>query len=288
MDRARRTYARDGVNISGLYFKEINKFKILSAEEERRLAARAEMGDAESFQGLIKSHLRLTASQAGRFSRKSLGKFFGLDLLDIIQDANVALILKVRKFDYRRNCRLANYAFNSVLGSIRKSVADQLQLVHISRDKRKAKELVRLKAAARKLEAILRRKPNIYEIAEETKMSIERALEIDKMLRICWLFMPHRDRIVGLRSMPETFVSAHRNILSEDIRSVLRQTLTRRELEVAELRYGLRDGVTRTMEEVGRELGVSRSAIYLVEKSFKEKLRLNPKMIAFDADLEQS
>ncbi|MGI6619877.1 MAG: RNA polymerase sigma factor RpoD [Bacillota bacterium] len=255
-----------------MYLKEIGRVPLLTAEEEVELAKRMEMGDKEAKQRLIESNLRLVVSIAKRY----VGR--GMLFLDLIQEGNMGLIKAVEKFDYRKGYKLSTYATWWIRQAITRSIADQARTIRIP--VHMVETINKLVRTQRQLLQELGREPTAEEIAEEMGLTPERVREIQKIAQEpVSLETPigeeedsHLGDFIEDTDALAPAEAASFTLLKEQIEEVL-DTLNEREQRVLRLRFGLDDGKARTLEEVGREFGVTRERIRQIEAKALRKLR---------------
>lgn len=255
-----------------MYLKEIGRVPLLTAEEEVELAKRMEMGDKEAKQRLIESNLRLVVSIAKRY----VGR--GMLFLDLIQEGNMGLIKAVEKFDYRKGYKLSTYATWWIRQAITRSIADQARTIRIP--VHMVETINKLVRTSRQLLQELGREPTAEEIAGEMGLTPERVREIQKIAQEpVSLETPigeeedsHLGDFIEDVDALAPAEDASFMLLKEQIEEVL-DTLNEREQRVLRLRFGLDDGKARTLEEVGREFGVTRERIRQIEAKALRKLR---------------
>lgn len=255
-----------------MYLKEIGKVDLLTAEEERELAARMSAGDEEAKQHLTEANLRLVVSIAKRYTGR------GLQFLDLIQEGNLGLIKAVDKFDYHKGFKFSTYATWWIRQAITRSIADQARTIRIP--VHMVETINKLVRHQRQLLQELGREPEPEEIAERMGITVDRVREIQKISQIpVSLEKPigeEEDSQLGDFIEDEDAQSpaeqASYTLLREQLFEVLKE-LTPREEEVLKLRFGLEDGRTRTLEEVGREFNVTRERIRQIEAKALRKLR---------------
>jgi len=255
-----------------MYLKEIGRVPLLTAEEEIELAKRMEMGDKEAKQRLIESNLRLVVSIAKRY----VGR--GMLFLDLIQEGNMGLIKAVEKFDYRKGYKLSTYATWWIRQAITRAIADQARTIRIP--VHMVETINKLVRTSRQLLQELGREPTAEEIAEEMGLTPERVREIQKIAQEpVSLETPigeeedsHLGDFIEDQDALAPAEAASFVMLKEQIEEVL-DTLNEREQRVLRLRFGLDDGKARTLEEVGREFGVTRERIRQIEAKALRKLR---------------
>lgn len=264
-----RALASDPVK---LYLRSIGKVKLLKKEEEVELAKRIEKGDKKAGSHLIQANLRLVVSIAKRYRNR------GLSFLDLIQEGNTGLMRAVEKFDWKRGFKFSTYATWWIRQAITRAIADQARTIRIPVHMMETINKYRREAAA--LEQKLGREPEPEEVAKILEIDPEKARMVVKI-------MPHpaslespvgedgdsrlKDFIEDDGSAAPLEVASY-ELLKEHVEEVL-DTLSDRERRVLELRFGLKDGRMRTLEEVGQEFGVTRERIRQIEAKALRRLR---------------
>ena len=255
-----------------MYLKEIGKVPLLSAEEETELAKRIEEGDEAAKSRLAEANLRLVVSIAKRY----VGR--GMLFLDLIQEGNLGLIKAVEKFDYRKGYKFSTYATWWIRQAITRAIADQARTIRIPVHMVETiNKLIRL---SRQLLQENGREPTDKELAESMQMTEEKVREIRKIsLEPVSLETPigeeedsHLGDFIPDEDIPAPAEAAATTLLKEQLMEVL-DTLTDREKKVLMLRFGLKDGRSRTLEEVGKEFNVTRERIRQIEAKALRKLR---------------
>jgi RNA polymerase primary sigma factor len=255
-----------------MYLKEIGKVPLLSAEEEIELAKRMENGDEEAKKRLCEANLRLVVSIAKRY----VGR--GMLFLDLIQEGNLGLIKAVDKFDYRKGYKFSTYATWWIRQAITRSIADQARTIRIP--VHMVETINKLIRVSRQLLQTYGREPSPEEIAKEMGISVDKVREIQKIAQEpVSLETPigeeedsHLGDFIPDEDVPAPAEAAAFSMLKEQLVEVL-DTLTERERKVLKLRFGLEDGRSRTLEEVGKEFDVTRERIRQIEAKALRKLR---------------
>lgn len=268
-DAAMKVPAGDPVK---MYLKEIGKVPLLNAAEEIELAKRIEQGDLRAKQKLVEANLRLVVSIAKRY----VGR--GMLFLDLIQEGNLGLIRAVEKFDYRRGFKFSTYATWWIRQAITRAIADQARTIRIP--VHMVETINKLSRTQRQLLQDLGREPSPDELAQAMDMPVEKVEEVLKVSQEpVSLETPigeeedsHIGDFIEDKDATVPLDAASFALLQEHLRGVL-GALNERERRVIEYRFGLLDGHPRTLEEVGREFGVTRERIRQIESKTLAKLR---------------
>ena len=243
-----------------MYLREIGKIPLLTFDEELDLAKRILKGDEEAKQKLAESNLRLVVSIA----KKYVGR--GMLFLDLIQEGNMGLIKAVEKFDYTKGFKFSTYATWWIRQAITRAIADQARTIRIP--VHMVETINKLIRTSRNLLQQLGREPTPEEIAKEMEIPVEKVVEIQKIAQDpVSLETPigeeedsHLGDFIQDEDSPAPHDAASYTLLKEQLEEVM-NTLTPREAKVLKLRFGLEDGKSRTLEEVGREFNVTRERI---------------------------
>ena len=265
----------EGINIDDpvrMYLREIGRIPLLSYDEELELAKKVLAGDEAAKQKLAESNLRLVVSIA----KKYVGR--GMLFLDLIQEGNMGLIKAVEKFDYTKGYKFSTYATWWIRQAITRAIADQARTIRIP--VHMVETINKLIRTSRHLLQQLGREPTPEEIAAEMEIPVEKVTEIQKIAQDpVSLETPigeeddsHLGYFIQDDDSPAPQDAAAYTLLREQLEEVMK-TLTPREAKVLKLRFGLEDGKSRTLEEVGKEFNVTRERIRQIEAKALRKLR---------------
>ncbi len=265
----------EGINVDDpvrMYLREIGRIPLLAYEQELELAKKILKGDEDAKQKLAESNLRLVVSIAKRY----VGR--GMLFLDLIQEGNMGLMKAVEKFDYTKGFKFSTYATWWIKQAITRAIADQARTIRIP--VHMVETINKLIRTSRHLLQQLGREPSTEEIAEEMEISVEKVAEIQKIAQDpVSLETPigeeddsHLGDFIQDEDSPAPHDAASYTLLREQLEEVM-NTLTPREAKVLKLRFGLEDGKSRTLEEVGREFNVTRERIRQIEAKALRKLR---------------
>ena len=254
------------------YLYEIGRIPLLTGEEERILAQRIEKGDEEATQLLITANLRLVVSIAKKYSKS------GLELLDLIQEGNIGLMRAVEKFDYTKGFKFSTYATWWIRQAITRAIADQARTIRVP--VHMIETINKFNKVNNSLTTRLGRPPKDEEIAKEMDIELEKVAEIRKIKQnptsLSTPIGEEKDSKLqdviadDWSQSPEEFATSE--YLKNHLKDIL-DTLQDRERRVLSLRFGLDDGVSRTLEEVGKEFGVTRERIRQIEAKALKKLK---------------
>ena len=255
-----------------MYLKEIGQVKLLTADEEIELAKRVSEGDKAAKDRLTEANLRLVVSIAKKYSGR------GLHILDLIQEGNTGLIRAVDKFDYTKGNKFSTYATWWIRQAITRAIADQARTIRVP--VHMVEVINKATRCNRKLVQELGREPTLEEIAAELNLPIEKIIEANRTAAdTLSLDMPvgdEEDTTIGSfvedDNTPGPADATSNTLLAEALSEIL-NTLTEREADVLRLRFGMYDGKTHTLEEVGQIFGVTRERIRQIENKAIRKLR---------------
>ena len=255
-----------------MYLKEIGQIKLLSAEEEVELAKRVSEGDQAAKNKLTEANLRLVVSIAKKYSGR------GLHILDLIQEGNTGLIRAVDKFDWTKGNKFSTYATWWIRQAITRAIADQARTIRVP--VHMVEVINKATRCNRKLVQELGREPTVEEIAAELGLPVEKIIEANRTaadtLSLDTPVGDEEDTSIGSfvedERTPGPADATSNAMLAEALKEIL-DTLTEREADVLRMRFGMYDGRTHTLEEVGQNFGVTRERIRQIENKAIRKLR---------------
>lgn len=265
-----------------MYLKEIGQYSLISATNEKELARRIEQGDKEAKSLLARANLRLVVSIA----KKYVGRSPDLTLLDLIQEGNLGLFKAVDKFDWTKGYKFSTYATWWIRQAITRALADQSRTIRVP--VHMVETIAKYKQVVRRLTQDLGRDPLPEEIATEMGLDVDKVYNIEKIDQdVVSLESPVGDDSDDGKSTLGDFLfddkilspdqESSRRILRDQVNEILFD-LSEKERKILEMRHGLNDGVTHTLEEVGKEFGVTRERIRQIEAKAHEKIRQHEKI----------
>lgn len=264
-----------------MYLREIGQYPLIKAADEVNLAKRIEAGDEEAKNLLAKANLRLVVSLA----KKYVGRSPDLTLLDLIQEGNIGLFKAVEKFDWRRGFKFSTYATWWIRQSITRALADQSRTIRIP--VHMVETISKYKQTFKRMSQNLGRDPLPEEIAVEMELDVEKIHMIGKINQTTMSLeepigsdddgKSTRGEFIADDMMPSPDRDSAKRILKEQLGEILEE-LSDKERTIIELRYGLEDGISHTLEEVGRKFDVTRERIRQIEAKVHEKIRVNEKI----------
>ncbi len=262
-----------------MYLREIGQYPLLKTPEERELAKRVMEGDTEAENLLARANLRLVVSIA----KKYIGRSPDLSLLDLIQEGNIGLFRAVDKFDYTKGYKFSTYATWWIRQAITRALADQSRTIRIP--VHMVETIAKYKQVVRRLAQDLGRDPLPEEVATEMGVDVEKIHNIEKINQdTVSLESPVGDAednsmlvdFIPDDKLPSPDKATSQRILSDQINQIL-DDLSPKERKILEMRHGLMDGIYHTLEEVGKEFGVTRERIRQIEAKAIEKIRTHDK-----------
>lgn len=265
-----------------MYLKEIGQYPLISGAQEKELAKRIEAGDEEAKNLLARANLRLVVSIA----KKYVGRSPDLTLLDLIQEGNLGLFKAVDKFDWTKGYKFSTYATWWIRQAITRALADQSRTIRVP--VHMVETIAKYKQVVRRLTQDLGRDPLPEEIATEMNMEVDKIYQIEKIDQATVsLESPVGDDGDDGKSKLGDFLAddkilspdqeTSRRIVADQVREIL-SDLPPKERKILEMRHGLVDGITHTLEEVGKVFGVTRERIRQIEAKAHEKIRQNEKI----------
>lgn len=265
-----------------MYLKEIGKFPLLTSAEERELSQRIQAGDQEARNLLAQANLRLVVSNAKKYAKRSAD----LTLLDLIQEGNIGLYRAVEKFDWTRGFKFSTYASWWIKQAITRALADQSRTIRIP--VHMVETISKYRQVYRRLEQDLGRTPLPEEIATEMGIEVEKIYMINKINQSTQSLEETVGNGDDDKSTRQEFIAdtqllspdkeSSKRILQDQFREIL-SDLSPKEMKIIEMRYGILDGINHTLEEVGKEFGVTRERIRQIEAKVHDKIRANEKVL---------
>ena len=272
LDKELNAPISDGEEDVRQYLSEIRRYPRLTAEEEREIARRCAQGDEEAIRQMVNSNLRLVVSVAREYAGR------GVALLDLIQEGSIGLLAAARKFDYTRDLRFSTYATDWIRQRISMCLNEQSGLIRIPAYT--AERMKKLGAARSEILAREGREPRAAELAEQTGFSEEKVEELLLLMpEVSSLDVPVGEKgedTVGSLLPGAEELEPHAELIRKELKRLLTelmQQLNDRQRMILRLHFGMEDGVCRSLEEISRQLGISKERVRQIERQAMEKLQ---------------
>ena len=254
------------------YMQEIRAYPLLTVEEERALARRCAQGDEEAIRALVNANLRLVVSIAKEYTGR------GVPLMDLIQEGSIGLLAAAKKFDYTRELRFSTYATKWIRQSVGRCLAQHSGVIRVPTHT--GEKMRKVLATQNRLAQELERAPTEAEIAESTGLTVEQVRKLlDLVPETCSLDAPtgeDGDTSLGGLLRDSTVEAPEKEVVRQELETTMQTLLDQlpeRQRKLVSMRFGLEDGVCHSLDEIGRELGVSRERARQIEGQAMEKLR---------------
>lgn len=254
------------------YMQEIRAYPLLTAEEERELALRCAQGDEEAIRALVNANLRLVVSIAKEYTGR------GVPLMDLIQEGSIGLLAAAKKFDYTRELRFSTYATKWIRQSVGRCLAQHSGVIRVPTHT--GEKMRKVLATQNRLTQELERPPTEAEIAESTGLTAEQVRKLlDLVPETCSLDAPtgeDGDTSLGGLLRDSTVEAPEKEVVRQELETTMQTLLDQlpeRQRKLVSMRFGLEDGVCHSLDEIGREFGVSRERARQIEGQAMEKLR---------------
>lgn len=254
------------------YMQEIRAYPLLTVEEERALARRCAQGDEEAIRALVNANLRLVVSIAKEYTGR------GVPLMDLIQEGSIGLLAAAKKFDYTRELRFSTYATKWIRQSVGRCLAQHSGVIRVPTHT--GEKMRKVLATQNRLAQELERAPTETEIAESTGLTVEQVRKLlDLVPETCSLDAPtgeDGDTSLGGLLRDSTVEAPEKEVVRQELETTMQTLLDQlpeRQRKLVSMRFGLEDGVCHSLDEIGREFGVSRERARQIEGQAMEKLR---------------
>lgn len=254
------------------YMQEIRAYPLLTVEEERALARRCAQGDEEAIRALVNANLRLVVSIAKEYTGR------GVPLMDLIQEGSIGLLAAAKKFDYTRELRFSTYATKWIRQSVGRCLAQHSGVIRVPTHT--GEKMRKVLATQNRLAQELERAPTEAEIAESAGLTVEQVRKLlDLVPETCSLDAPtgeDGDTSLGGLLRDSTVEAPEKEVVRQELETTMQTLLDQlpeRQRKLVSMRFGLEDGVCHSLDEIGREFGVSRERARQIEGQAMEKLR---------------
>ena len=254
------------------YLSEIRRYPVLPPQQEQALARRGAAGDAEAIRAMVSANLRLVVSVARQYAGR------GVPMLDLIQEGSIGLITAAKKFDYTRELRFSTYATDWILQRINMTLNEQGGMIRIPAYT--AERMKKLTAARGQLQARDGREPTVAELAEQTGLTEEKVEELLALMpEVSSLDIPVGEKgedTIGTLLPADEDQEPQAELIRRELKALLAalmEKLTERQRTILLLHFGMDDGVCRSLEEIGRHLGISKERVRQIERQAMDKLQ---------------
>ena len=254
------------------YLSEIRRYPVLTPQQEQALARRCAAGDAEAIRAMVSANLRLVVSVARQYAGR------GVPMLDLIQEGSIGLITAAKKFDYTRELRFSTYATDWILQRINMTLNEQGGMIRIPAYT--AERMKKLTAARGQLQARDGREPTVAELAEQTGLTEEKVEELLALMpEVSSLDIPVGEKgedTIGTLLPADEDQEPQAELIRRELKALLAalmEKLTERQRTILRLHFGMDDGVCRSLEEIGRHLGISKERVRQIERQAMDKLQ---------------
>lgn len=257
--------------VMGQYIKEISRIPLLTAQQEQKIAMACAQGDEEAIHTMVVSNLRLVVSVAKNYAGR------GVHLLDLIQEGSMGLMVAARKFDYTRGVRFSTYATKWIKKSIIRYLLEQADMIRVPAHT--AEKIWKIRKIRSQLQQKLEREPTLQELAQACELPVQKLEKLLKLLpEICSLDASAGEQDTMLQQLLQDLQAPdpQEELVRQELKRILESLLvllTTRQQQVLRLRFGMEDGIYRSLEEVGNLLDISKERARQVEHEAIQKLK---------------